>query len=275
MSFARATDFDSTFFGSGGQSYRPAPSGGGFGGYGGGKKWGMQSIPQSSRQPPQMQNPGFAPLPNGGFSGSPSIVSPGSGPSFGTGSSNPGLSGLEGEGSSPGGLSPANTSGQAGGYGVAGNGGSGLPGPFAFDDGGSMPDTGGNNDLVSMALSTIDSALQYGRQKFGINQGQQQPEPAPGGGHDSWQDMRQSGNVDDRRDESQLGNTLMSPAVNTYGNAYSLYDRGMNALGMGDNGDAQRDNPMSQAAGINDIDKSKGLQGLGEDGTLDDTAGGQ
>ena len=64
-----------------------------------------------------------------------------------------------------------------------------LWGGLSFADGGSMPDTGGssgdatgdatggtndNSDLVSLALATVDSALQYGRQKYGLGDGDQQ-----------------------------------------------------------------------------------------------------
>lgn len=43
-----------------------------------------------------------------------------------------------------------------------------------FEDGGSMPDISNDtsgNDLVSLALATVDSALEYGRNKYGLGAG--------------------------------------------------------------------------------------------------------
>ena len=44
---------------------------------------------------------------------------------------------------------------------------------YMFDDGGSVPDAGsggagGGDDLISLALASVDSALKHGRQKYGL-----------------------------------------------------------------------------------------------------------
>jgi hypothetical protein len=117
-------------------------------------------------------------------------VNTGAAPSLLSSGSNPGNYGM------PRAPTPSQSSGgfsagpgsSYGGFGSPGGGinASGAPGlPYAFDDGGSMPDDQsgqGGDDLVSLALASVDSALDYGRNKYGLS----------GSGNDEGNDQQQA-----------------------------------------------------------------------------------
>jgi hypothetical protein len=122
--------------------------------------------------------------------------------------------------------------------------------------------TGGGNKWQSMvndALSTVNNALSYGYQLHGLSGGASSGLPSgqqdtqagsAGSGSPRYQDFNKSPNVEDRRNNPPM--SPVSGAVNNFeGKAYDLASR---ALPLDD----QSQNPLSQQAGINDVDNTKG-----------------
>lgn len=136
---------------------------------------------------------------------------------------------------------------------------------LSFAEGGLVPDDDGDepgdtpdhmSDLharINQAIATVDNALSYGRKLHGLGGmgadgggGDDMPASwnAPGGGRD-YSGMRQSGNIDDRRDGDNSGEPPSG-----------LARRVNNRLGeIGGRIDEFKAgyNPMSAAAGFNDI----------------------
>lgn len=112
---------------------------------------------------------------------------------------------------------------------------------------GAIPDGGENTalaapphaDAVNAALNTVRSALDYGRQKYGLTQGKgQDEEPAK---FTPYEGMRQSDNIEDRR-----GDTGAPTTGDTSRTKFDdVVDRGREFV----NGY----NPMSQSLGIGDV----------------------
>jgi hypothetical protein len=126
------------------------------------------------------------------------------------------------------------------------------------NDGDSGGDSGDGNQWQSMvndALSKVNNALSYGYQLHGLSggaasalpAGQQDTQAGSAGAPSSkYQDFDRSPNVEDRRNNPPM--SPVSQAVNNFeGKAYNLASR---ALPLDD----QSQNPLSQQAGINDVD---------------------
>lgn len=133
----------------------------------------------------------------------------------------------------------------------------------SFDDGGAVPEDGsgdasggGSSDIIALALSSVDKALQYGRQKYGLGQSDNTAPLQDGsnyqGGHD-YGNLHQSPDIEDRRNASPTLTALEAPISNTVGSAYSLYDRAKNAMGYGEQPDPN--DQMANELGAQDVGK--------------------
>lgn len=134
------------------------------------------------------------------------------------------------------------------------------------DSDASTPDAGSDSSdsgskwqsMVNDAISKVNNALSYGYQLHGLSgatsglpAGQQDSQAGSAGvGSPRYQDFNRSPNVEDRRNNPPMNPA--SQAVNNFeGKAYDLAQR---AIPLDD----QSENPLSQQAGINDVDNTKG-----------------
>lgn len=164
--------------------------------------------------------------------------------------------------------------------------------PGMFEDGGAIPDPGDGdaddssqaqpqaqpqpqagagdlNQTVALALGTVDQGLDYGRQKFGLSNGNGPEDPqgmlgapetgksmpsnwnTPGGGHDYSNFRRADEDIEDRRENDPTKN---QPEPGVLGKAAAMAsDFGERAMRSGKSEVQRVTNPMSKALGINDI----------------------